>query len=274
MRLTALPLLAALFASAAFAQTTQPVGPADEAGAKKVLETSPRHGEFVDIDVAGKPVKCWVVYPEIKDKAPVVIVIQEIFGLSDWLRATTDQLAAEGFIAIAPDLVSGKGPDGGGTDSFKSRDDVVKATRELKPDITNAMLDAVADYAGKIPSANGKIATVGFCWGGGASFAYAAHNPNLAAAVVAYGTPPKGDEFKAIAAPVLGLYGGDDARVTATVPAAEAAMKAAGKSYEPHIFDGAGHGFFRQQTGKNGANRKAVDEGWPTLVAFLKKHAG
>lgn len=276
MRSTALPLtMLALFAGAALAQTPKPVGPADQEGAKKALDSSPRHGEWAEVTVEpGKPaVKCWVVYPEVKDKAPVVIVIQEIFGLSDWLRATTDQLAAEGFIAIAPDLVSGRGPNGGGTDSFPDRDAVVKATRDLTTEFSNKALDAVAAYGKTLPSSNGKTATVGFCWGGTASFAYAVHNPELAAAVVAYGTGPKNAaDYAKIKAPVLGLYGGDDNRVTSTVESSKKEMTAAAKAYAPLIYDGAGHGFFRQQTGKDGANRKAVDAGWPTLVSFLKEH--
>lgn len=274
-------LLSALLLTAALAPAQAPatrpaIGPADEAGAKAALDASPRHGEWAEVAVPGQatPMKLWVVYPEVKDKAPVVLVIQEIFGLSDWLRATTDQLAAEGFIAIAPDLLSGRGPDGGGTDTFPGRDAVVKAVRDLKPDATNTMLDAAYAYGKSLPAGNGKIATIGFCWGGGASFAYAVHNPELAAAVVCYGTPPSdATAFAKINAPVMGFYGGNDARVTATVPTAEKAMVAAKKTYTPLTFAGAGHGFFRQQTGKDGANRKAVDEGWPKLVAFVKENA-
>ena len=276
MKFSFLPTLL-LTATLAHAQATRPtVGPADEAGAKAALDASARHGEWAEVAVPGQatPMKLWVVYPEVKDKAPVVLVIQEIFGCSDWLRATTDQLAAEGFIAIAPDLLCGRGPNGGGTDSFPGRDAVVKAVRDLKPDATNAMLDAAFAYGKTLPAGNGKIATVGFCWGGGASFAYAVHNPDLAAAVVCYGTPPSDPAaFAKINAPIMGFYGGDDARVTATVPAAEKAMAAAKKIYTPFTFADAGHGFFRQQTGKDGANRKAVDEGWPKLVAFIKDNA-
>jgi carboxymethylenebutenolidase len=259
-----------------FAQTTRPVGPPAEAGAKAALESSPRHGEWAEVTVAeGQPkVKCWVVYPEVKDKAPVVIVIQEIFGLSDWLRATADQLAADGFIAIAPDLLSGKGPGGGGTDSLGGRDNVTKATRDLTPEATNRMLDAVLAYGKTLPASNGRTATVGFCWGGSASFAYAAHNKDVSAAVVAYGSGPRDDaDYAKINAPVLGLYGGDDARITATLPQSEAAMKNAGKTYTPRVYPGAGHGFFRQPDGKDGANRRAVDAAWPELVKFIKENA-
>ena len=254
--------------------STRPVGPPAEAGAKAALDSSPRHGEWADVTLgAGQaPVRCWVVYPEVKDKAPVVILIQEIFGLSDWLRATADQCAADGFIAVAPDLLSGRGPNGGGTDSFAGRDAVTKAVRDIRPDDAYAMLDAVTAFGQTLPAASGKTAVVGFCWGGGMSYGFAAHRAGLHAAVVCYGAPPKGFDAKAVQCPVLGLFGGDDARVTSTVPAAESAMKAAGRTYAAHVYDGAGHGFFRQQDGKNGANRKAVDEGWPSLITFLKEN--
>src|SRR5262249_46163996 len=156
----------------------------------------------------GTPIRTWVVYPERKDKAPVVLVIHEIFGLSDWLRGVADQLAREGFIAVAPDLISGMGPGGGGTDPAASRDDVGKLVRALTPEETTARLNAVREYARKIPAATGKVATLGFCWGGGQSFAYAASQPALDAAVVFYGTSPETPKLASVKAPVLGLYGG------------------------------------------------------------------
>jgi carboxymethylenebutenolidase len=215
--------------------------------------------------------KAYVVYPERKEKAPVVIVIQEIFGLSDWLRSVTDQLAADGFIAIAPDLLTGKGPNGGGTDSFASVDDVRKAVSSLKNDEVTVMLDATRDYGLKLPAASGKSATVGFCWGGGASFRYATTQAGLNAAVVYYGTSPDAGYDK-IKCPVMGFYGGADERVNATIPKAEAKMKELGKSYVPNKLD-AGHGFMRQQDGTKehpGANKKAAETAWPKTVEFLK----
>jgi carboxymethylenebutenolidase len=248
--------------------------PPSEGQAKAALEKSPRHGEYVDIKVpsGGAPVRTWIVYPERKDKAGVVILIHEIYGLSDWIRGVADQLAREGFIAVAPDLVSGLGPNGGGSDSVSSRDDVVKLVRGVTPEMATARLNAVRDYAVHLPSANGKSATVGFCWGGGRSFAYAATQPALNAAVVYYGTSPEAADLARDKAPVLGLYGGDDARVVATVGPAEAEMKKLGKTYEPHVYDGAGHGFLRAQEDRAGANLKAVQSAWPRTVAFLREH--
>src|SRR4029077_7719040 len=200
----------------------------DDAAAR--LNSSPRHGEFHTVDVRGTPVRAWVVYPERKDKAPVVLVIHEIFGLTDWIRAGTDQLAAEGFLAVAPDLLSGKGPHGGGSDDFPARDDATKAVSGLDRDEVLARLDSVRTWAVAQPSAGTSSATVGFCWGGGTSFAYAVHQPQLDAAVVYYGTAPQDlSTLAAVRAPVLGLYGGDDARVTSTVEATREKMHALGK---------------------------------------------
>jgi carboxymethylenebutenolidase len=269
-------LFAALLsiASSAFAGDPGTPGglPPGEKGAKAVLEKSPRHGEWVEVAVTGAktPLRSYIVYPERKDKAPVVIVIHEIFGESDWIRSVTDQLAADGFIAIAPDMLSGHGKDGGGTDTFASRDDVVKAIRDLKPEEVTADVNAVRAYGAKLPASSGKTATIGFCWGGGQSFAYAASQPDLSAAVVYYGTPPAPEALAKVACPVLGLYGGNDARVTSTVEPTAAAMKKLGKPYTPHVYDGAGHGFLRAQDGANGANQKAADQAWPATIEFLR----
>ena len=247
--------------------------PPSEDNAKAALDTSPRHGEFVDIAVPGDsvPLRAWVVYPERKGKAGAVLLIHEIYGLSDWLRGVADQLAAEGFIAVAPDLISGLGPGGGGTDSAASRDDVVKLVRALTPAMTSARLDAARAYAARIPAANGKVATMGFCWGGGKSFAYAAAQPPPAAAVVFYGVAPDSEALTKVTAPVLAHYGSDDERVDATIEPARAALKKLGRSYETHIYEGAGHGFLRAQALRDGANLRATQEAWPRTLAFLRK---
>jgi carboxymethylenebutenolidase len=247
--------------------------PPGEEQAKTALERSPRHGEYVDLKIEGSdhPLLTWVVYPERRDKAAVVIVIHEIYGLTDWVRAVADQLAADGFIAVAPDMISGKGP-GGGTASIQSRDDVVKLIRGLTPGEVNMKLNAVRSYAIKLPAANGKTAVAGFCWGGGKSFNYAAAQPELNAAVVYYGTSPDVKELGSIKAPVLGLYGGDDARVNATIEPASEEMKKLGKVYEVEIYEGAGHGFLRQQEGRDGANMRASQQAWQRMLGFLRKH--
>jgi carboxymethylenebutenolidase len=247
--------------------------PPGETGAKAALEKSPRHHEWAKIAVPGTEVKLnsFVAYPERKDKAPVVIVIHEIYGLTDWIRAVADQLAADGFIAIAPDLLSGKGPAGGGTEAFASRDDVVKAVRDLAPPQVVAMLDAVKGYGVNLPAATQKFAALGFCWGGSQSFHYATAQPNLGAAVVYYGTSPPLETLAGTRAPVLGLYGEDDARVTTTIGPASEKLKELGKIYVTHIYKAAGHGFLRAQEERNGANLEASRQAWPATTEFLKK---
>ena len=271
-------LTIALFSVVSYAAEPGTPGgiPPGEKNAKDVLNKSPRHGEWVEITVPGGKalLKSYIVYPERKDKAPVVIVIQEIFGLTDWIRSVGDQLAADGFIAIAPDLLSGHGPNGGGTDSYASRDDVTRAVRDLKRDEVTADLDAVREYGLKLPAASQKSATIGFCWGGGQSFAYAAAQPQLNAAVVYYGVPPSEQDMSKIPCPVLGCYGGDDARISATVGPTSETMKRLGKSYAPNVYDGAGHGFLRAQDGRNNANLTAAQQAWPVTIQFLRQNTG
>ena len=203
----------------------------------------------------------------------MVLVIHTIGGLNPWARALTDQLAEDGFIGLAVDFLSGFGPNGGGTDSLAAGDEVRKAMGQLTPAEVARRLDAARAFALKIPAASGKIATMGFCWGGSRSFEYAVAQPALNAAVVFYGTSPETPaDFAKIAAPVLGLYGGDDARVNATIEPASAAMKKLGKTYEYEIYEGAGHGFVGGQSDRNGANYRATEQAWPRALAFLRKH--
>src|ERR1035438_7094396 len=232
-----LPLLAILI----FASQVVPA----QDWARTKLEKSPRHQEWIKVKNGSREVQCFVVYPELKDKATAIVMIHEIFGLSDWAREMADELAAEGYIVVAPDLLSGAGPSGGGSDSFTNQSAVTKAVSMLPPDQVTGDLNAAADYAAKIPAANGKIVIAGFCWGGGQSFRFATNNKDVKAAFVFYGPPPSGDDMAKINCPVYGFYGGNDARITATVPKATDQMKAAGKTYEPVTYDGAGHGFMR-----------------------------
>jgi carboxymethylenebutenolidase len=135
-------------------------------------------------------------------------------------------------------------------------------------------LDAVAQYGMSLPAAQKKYGIVGFCWGGGVSFAHAVHAPELGASVVYYGTSPKPTDLPSVRAPVLGLYGGNDARVNATIPAADSALRVLGRTYVRNIYDGAGHGFLRQQTGMNGANLAATREAWPATIAWFRTYLG
>jgi carboxymethylenebutenolidase len=239
--------------------------------AKARLEASSRHREYVPIKHDNRTVQALVVYPEVSGKAPVVVLIHEIFGLSDWAKEMADELAGDGFIVIAPDLISGSGPNGGGSAELPSQDDRVKAVSALDPAQVMADLDAAADYGKKLPAANGTLAVVGFCWGGGKSFAFAAHRHDLAAAFVFYGPGPS--DVSGITAPVYGFYAGNDARIGATVPGTTDAMKAAGKTYEPVTYDGAGHGFMRageDPTNTVPGNKIAREQSYARLVKLLK----
>jgi len=240
--------------------------------AKSRLEASPRHHEYVTLHRGSRTVQAFVVYPEVKGKAPVVVLIHEIFGLTDWAREMADELAGQGFIVVAPDLLSGLGPKGGGSSEFASQDDAMKAVSGLDPEGVSSDLDAAADYAKTIPAANGKIAVAGFCWGGGKSFGFATHRKDLSAAFIFYGPGPA--DVSTVAAPVYGFYGGNDARIDAGVPATTAAMKAAGKQYDPVIYDGAGHGFMRAGEDPGNTvpgNKAAREQGFARLVSLLKQ---
>ena len=241
--------------------------------AKQILVKSPRHQEWVKVTYGSRTVNTFVVYPEVSHKAPVVLLIHEIFGLSDWARSMADDLAAAGYIVIAPDLLSGFGPNGGDTSAFPDMPSMTKAVSGLAPETVTADLNAVADYAEKLPAANGKLAVTGFCWGGGKSFQFATQRKDLGAAFVFYGPPPQTADLAGITAPVYGFYAENDARITATVPATKDAMQAAGKKYDPVIYDGAGHGFMRageDPSNTNPANVTARQKGLERLETLLK----
>jgi carboxymethylenebutenolidase len=247
--------------------------PPDAEHALARLNSSPRHGEWAMIPIPpSDSVRAWIVYPERKTKAPVVVVVHEIFGLSDWIRGVTDQLAADGFIAIAPDFLTMKNlPPGSDSAATQA---AVAAIRTLDPAQVQRMIDGAARYAMALPAAQPRYGVVGFCWGGGVSFEHATHAPSLGASVVYYGVSPKTENLSTVQAPVLGLYGGNDARVDATIPPADSALRALGKTYSPNLFEGAGHGFLRQQNGQNGANLAATQKAWPATIAWFKRYLG
>lgn len=279
MRILVLAVLALSLTSCAAARSNLPSAakappPPGEAGAAAVLESTPRHGEYADVarPGGGAPIRTWVSYPERAEKAGVVIVIQEIYGLTPWLRSVADALAAAGFVGVVPDLISGLGPGGGGTESVPSRDSVVALTRSLSVAEAQARLADVRAWAQQLPASNGKFASVGFCWGGSRSFELAAATPPPQAAVVFYGSSPDSATLFRVRAPVLGHYGGDDARVNATIEPAQRVLRDLDRSYTPVIHPGAGHGFLRQQDGREGANFRASVAAWPSTIAFLREH--
>ncbi len=289
--------------------TTGVAGARGQDWAKANLDKSPRHGEYVTLHGAnGRAIQAWVVYPESKGKAPVVVMIHEIFGLSDWAREMADEIAGAGYIVVEPDLLSGLGPVSGGasaaapasmeahdhsgmgqmgggaayapatpggTAAFPDQSAVVKAVSSLPDPQVLADLDAAADFGEHLPAANGKLFVGGFCWGGGKSFLFATHRHDLSAAFVFYGPPPATEAMKAINAPVYGFYAANDARITSTVDGTKVAMKAAGKTYEPVIYDGAGHGFMRageapDASAENSAARQAGFRRWVQMLGGVR----
>lgn len=246
--------------------------PASATTAAERLAKSPRHAEWVTIRVnATDSVMAWVVYPERATKAPVVIAIHENTGINTWTRGVADQLAADGFIGIAPDLTTMF--RSGDLTADPTSDEGRAAIRLVTEEMGNRILDAVAHYGMSLPAALPTYGIVGFCWGGARSFLYATHAARLAASVVFYGSPPSAEQMANIAAPVLGFYGGNDARINATIPATDSLMKRLGKPYEFHILDGAGHGFLRAQDGSE-ANAAAATAAWPRAIAFFKANLG
>ncbi len=258
--MTRIALLAALAACSLLAQDW----------ARTKVDKSPRHREWVTVKYGDRSVETFVAYPEVKDKAPVIIVIHEIFGMTDWVENVTDEFAAAGYIAIAPDLLSGMAPGGGRTRDFPAGG-VGPAIGKLSPDQITADLNAVADYGLKLPAASKKLFVTGFCWGGGQTFRFATNRSDVARAFVFYGPPPAKDTLSRIKAPVYGFYGGNDARINATIPAAREDMKAAGKTYEPVIYEGAGHGFMRagEAPDASEANAKARSDAWARLKQLM-----
>jgi carboxymethylenebutenolidase len=266
---------AIIFALTAIAFTAQTAAAQEwsQPWARERIAKSPRHSEWVTIKPDGRNVETLIVYPESKEKRPVVLIVHEIFGLSDWAQELADEVAAAGYIAVAPDLLSGMGPNGGRTKDFEAGG-VTEAVSKLNPDQVTADLKAAADHAKKLPSADGKLYVAGFCWGGGQAFRFATNRSDLAGAFVFYGPPPAKDAMSRIKAPVYGFYAGNDARIDATIPDTTANMKAAGKTYEPVTYEGAGHGFMRAgetPDDPNPANKKAREEVWVRWKSLLAK---
>jgi carboxymethylenebutenolidase len=240
----------------------------------KRLNNSPRHHEWVAVKHGERTVHCFVVFPEVKGKATAVVVIHENKGLTDWVRSVADQVAEAGYIAIAPDLLSGMGPNGGKTSDLKGADQATQVLYKLKPEQVTADLNATADYVLKLPACNGKVAAAGFCWGGGQAFRFATDRPDLKAAFVFYGTPPTTkDALGRIKCPVYGFYGGKDARINETIPTTTDMVKELGKTYKPVTYEDAGHGFMRsgEEPKAMEANRKARDTAWERWKGLLKK---
>jgi len=262
-----------LFLLTVFISAAIPVSAQDWAKAK--VEKSPRHMEWVTVTNGTRLVDCWVVYPEVKDPATAMLIIHDSSGVTDWARLSADEVAAEGYIAIVPDFLSGTGPGGGGSSSFPGQSELDLALKKLPPDQITGDINAAAQYVKTLPAANGKLVEAGFCWGGSQVSISACKRTDLSAVFVFYGFPPPTNGVKNIQCPVYGFYGENDARVTLTVPPGLAAMKKADKIFEPVIYPGAGHGFMAHgepeyPTGRP-EDRQAHDQAWARFKDLLKK---
>lgn len=240
--------------------------------ARERVEQSPRHLEWVELDADGRKLSTYVAYPEVADKATAIVVIHEIYGHSDWIRLMTDHLAEAGYVVVSPDLLSGMGPDGGGTDSFESVEKARKGVSTLPPEQITSDLKAAVNYARNIPAANGKVIVAGFCWGGTQSFRFATNSDDIEAALVFYGTAPEDRaDLKRIEIPVYGFYAENDARVNATLVETAKAMKELGKKFDMEVYLDAGHGFMRAGEAPDASegNERARARAWERVTAIL-----
>lgn len=269
------PLLTVVVSACLLAGVAVGAAPPKGMPAEERLEKSPRHHEWVEITTqSGKKVRAFVVFPEVDRPTPAVIVIHENRGLNAWARSLTDQVAEAGYVAIAPDMLSGQGPDGGGTDSFENGDAARTAIYALSASQVHEALDATVKYARGLDATTDSVVVSGFCWGGGQAFDYAAQNPTIEAAFVFYGTAPDAERLKKVEAPVYGFYGGNDFRITGQVPMVSKTMKELGKKFEAEVYEGAGHGFMR--SGEEASAKAADSEGrakawerWQKLLAEI-----
>jgi len=243
------------------------VGMAWGIGRQPFRDAVTTHGEWVYVKKRGQTdsVRAYIAYPERKDRAAAVVVIHEIYGLTDWEPTVADRLAKSGYVAIVPDLLSTKyGRSPADADSGR------KLVGQLEPSRITADLDAVVAYLNGLSAVQGgDIGVIGFCWGGGQSFRYATNNPKLRAAVICYGPPPENDALARIQTPLLGVYGENDARIDASLPQVAARLKGAGKSFTYRVYPGTGHGFLKP--GRQGSDGPQVEKAWGDILAFFKE---
>src|SRR5881409_2067418 len=219
------------------------------------------HAEYVKLLSGKDTITAYIAYPERPQPAPAVIVIHEIFGLSDFIRQTTEQLAKDGFVAIAPDLLSRQG----GTPP--SNDDARKLIAGLNPDTVTKDLDATVAYVKKLKAVHpDRVGVIGFCWGGSQSFRYATNNPSLAAFVVCYGAGPEATAIARIRAKGLGVYAENDARIDAGLAEVDAAVRTYHKDYRYSIYPGVGHGFLRTRE-----KPEVADSAWGHVIRFFRE---
>lgn len=247
---------------------------AAEEYAEEALAASPRHQEWVSIDAGdGDVVSAFVVYPERPDTSDSVVVIHDIMAMTPWIRLIGDKLAAEGFLAVVPDLLSGKGADGGDSDSFENAAARGKAMRALEPAEVDRRIKACVEYARGLESTTDAVSVGGFCWGGATTFRYATYDPTIKGAHVFYGNAPDAEALAKIEAPVYGYYAENDARVNVSIEPAETVMNELGKTFDHVTYPGVGHGFVRMGTDPEGteAYREQTHAAWTRWIELLRR---
>jgi carboxymethylenebutenolidase len=240
--------------------------------AQQAVDKSPRKHESVKVTYNGRAVDTFIAYPQTQGKSPAVIIIHDVIAFAPWVENVADKFAETGYIGVAPDMLSGRTPEE--RQATKTPDGKnLGPARRLPLAQVSADLNALADYAMKLPACNGKICVVGFSWGGDEAFRFATTRKDLSAAFVFYGKCTEPENIPNIVAPVYGFYAGTDTNVGGTIPETTAKMKAAGKFYEPVTFEGAGHGFMQAGAKPDaaGADKKAWDESWVKLKALRSK---
>lgn len=257
--------LASMAGGAAAATALLPMLENNYAQAQMLAENDPRITAET-VPIAGvKDLTGYLVKPKTGGKLPAVLVIHENRGLNPHIKDVTRRVAAEGFLALGLDYLS---PIGGTpADEDKGRD-MIGTLKQ--PEVVASGRAAVA-FLEKHPDGNGKVGAVGFCWGGLAVNNLAVAEPNLDAGVAYYGRQPAADQVANIKAPLMLHYAGLDEPVNAGIPAYEAALKAAGKTYELHMYPGANHAFNNDANAAR-YNKEAADLAWSRTIAFFKKH--
>lgn len=238
------------------------------------LENSPRHHEWATIENNGRSLTSFIAFPETNENTLAVIVIHENRGLTDWVRSFADQVAAAGYIAIAPDLLSGFDEQHKRTSDFTSSDAARDALYQLDPDQITTDLNNVRKFIADHPATSGRTVVAGFCWGGSQTFRFATNSDQIEAAMVFYGSAPDNpDAVQNISAPVYGFYGENDQRINSGIPEIEELMNRFDKTYEYEIYEGAGHAYMRAGDDHNGSdeNKAARDASWERLKNLLKQ---
>ena len=239
--------------------------------ARQAVDKSPRKHETVKVAYNDRSLDTFIAYPDSKDKSPAIIVIHDVIAFAPWVENVADRLAEAGYLALAPDLLSGRTAEE--RQPLQSEGKTVGPARRLPLPQVAADMNALADHALKLPACNGKVCVVGFSWGGDQAFRFATTRKDLSAAFVFYGVCPEPENIPNIQAPVYGFYAGTDTRVGATLAETRDKMKAAGKFYEPVTYEGASHGFMQSGAKPDAkeADKKAWDAAWVKLKALRSK---